>query len=368
LREVTWPLVPPSRRCGGVWAFLISAALLAVSACGDGSSSEGPVYSGELRVYNWEDYFAPDTLSSFEEEFGVSVQLDTFESEEALLAALQSDPSARDVVVASGSTIQTLLALKLLSPIDPEQVPNLANIQPAFQGLYFDPQGRYSVPYLWGTTGLAVNTRLSDPGSGSWSILWDPKNAGRVGLLDDPQEAFTMALKAEAASGNSSDPLELEAAGRRLESLRALGVRYLSPVDAIDALISEQIWVAQLYNGDALAAADENPDITYLIPKEGAPMWVDNLIIPVDALNQRNAHAFINYILRPEVIAGISEYGYYANPNGPAQDLLPPDLKTNPAVYPSADVLARSELYRERTPMGNSLVNKLWAELRRPER
>ena len=360
-------LVPSRLRTWWVCTILISFTLIAVSACGDSSDKE-PAYSGELHIYNWEDYFAPDTLANFQEEFGIQVHLATFESEHEMKAVLQSDPSAHDVVVASGSDIQTLRALKLLASIDQDQVPNLANIQPEFRGVYFDPQDKYSVPYMWGTTGLAVNIRLVDADVGSWSLLWDPKNLDRIAILDDPQEAFTMALKALGNSGNSSQRPELEDAAKKLEELDSLGVRYLNPVRAKDALVSEEIWVALLYNGDALVAGEDNPDVVYLIPEEGAPMWVDSFVIPLDARNKQNAHAFINYILRPQVIADISEYVYYANPNGPSQALLDPDLKEDPGVYPPPEVLARSEFYQERTPTGNALVNELWAELRRSDR
>ena len=149
---------------GLVIAFMI---LLAAIDCGGGSPTQQP-YSGELHIYNWEDYFAPDTLANFQEEFGIQVHLTTFESEHEMVAALQSDPAAYDVVVASGSDIQTLLALKLLASIDHDQIPNLANIQPEFRGVYFDSEDQYSVPYMWGTTGLAVNSRLVDA---EWRLL-----------------------------------------------------------------------------------------------------------------------------------------------------------------------------------------------------
>ena len=258
-------------------ALTVVMLALVLGACDDGKPVEDQAISGELYIYNWEDYFAPDTLSNFEEEFGVTVHLETFEVEEAILGALSSDPARYDIVVASGSIIEELLGLKLLAPINLGNVPNLENLDAAFLNLYFDSEGEYSVPYLWGTTGLAINSRLVDPDVGSWDLIWDPAYGGHIAILDDPREAFTMSLISLGFSGNSSDPQEIEAAGLRLQELTTSHSRYMGALAIQEAMEDGEIWVGQMYNGDAITAQQENPDIVYLIPKEGAPKWIDNL-------------------------------------------------------------------------------------------
>lgn len=343
---------------------VVSVLLLTIIGCGDESPTQ-LTYSGELLIHNWEDYFAPDTLKNFEEEFGVAVQLTTFDSEDTMLAALQSDPSMYDLVIASGATIETLRSLRLLAPINTENIPNLKDLEPRFHGLYYDPEDRFSVPYLWGTTGLAINSRFVDYEHASWNLLWEAEYAPHSALLDDPQEAFSMALMLLDFSGNSSETDQLEAAGQKLRELQALGIRYPDHIDVIEAMISGELWIAQMYNGDALLAAEDNPDIVYSIPQEGTLIWIDNFVVPSDAKNGRNAEAFINYILRPEVIRDISEYVYFANPNRLAQELLDPDFLADPRIHPPPDILARSEFYEARSEAANQTINRIWAELRR---
>ena len=288
----------------------IALALLGMVGCGsDADPTEEPL-SGFLYIYNWEEYFALDTLENFEKEFGVKVILSIFPSEETMLGAVLSDLAKFDLVVSSGSTIGALREQNLLAQIDFEMVSNIGNIDEAYRGLAFDPEGKYSVPYLWGSTGIAINGAFVNEDEVSWGIFWNSAYKEHIALLSDPQEFFVAALKSLGYSGNSSDEGEIRQAGDKLFELSSLNVQLLDPASIMDGLASGDIWVGQTYNGDDLFAIEENEDVVYVVPKEGAMLWVDSFVIPRDARNKRNAEAFINYILRPDVITGITEYLY----------------------------------------------------------
>ncbi len=343
-------------------AILVGVAAL-TAACG---SEEQATIGGELHVYNWDDYFAPTTLADFEAEFGVEVLLDTFDGEEAMFSVIESDPARYDVIVGSDTVIAQMADLRLLAALDLERVPNLANINPEFLDQYWDPGNRYSVPYAWGSTGIIYNTTYIDAPGESWDLLRDPSLAGRVALLDDSSVVIGLTLKSLGYPLNSDDPDDLAEAVDVLRDQRSVVTGFLD-IDTIkEQMVSEELWAAQIYNGDAAMMMWESEDFAFFIPAEGSDVWVDNLAIPRDAKNKETAEIFLNYVLRPDVHAEIANYTEYAAPNQAALDqgLIDEDLLASEVSYPPLDLLEAWLLFgSEQT----SQWNRAWADVQRNE-
>jgi spermidine/putrescine transport system substrate-binding protein len=334
---------------------MLALALLILAGCSDNRP--------ELHVFNWADYFAPDTVKNFEKEAGCRVVLDYFESSESLRARLEGGRSGFDVVFPSDEVMRAFIAKGLIEKIDPAKVPNLKNLAAKFRGLDYDPKNEYSVPYMWGTTGIAYNKSKVSPPPDSWAALWDEKVAGHVTILDDPREAFAAAMWAEGGSPVSPGPEAIEKAKKKLLSAK---------VKAFDGqpktrLIKGEAWIAQCYSGDALQAAAEKgraADIGYVIPKEGGTIWVDNLCIPKGAPSRELAHKFIDYILRPDVSAAISNAVGYANPNEAALKLVGKEVLEDPVANPPAEELRRCSLLTELEPGIKKTLDDAWAQVK----
>lgn len=319
----------------------------------------------ELHVFTWADYFAPDTIKNFEKETGCRVVVDYFESAETLRAKLDAGNSGFDVAFPSDEVMHAFIAKGLLEKLDLAKLPNFKNIAPKFRGLDYDPKNEYSVPYMWGTTGLAYNKSKVDPAPDSWAALWDPKYAGHVTVLDDAREAFAAAAFAEGGSPHALNAEGIEKAAKKL------GAAKLKAYDGQPKLrlIKGEAWIAQCYSGDAMQAAgadakERSGDIGYVIPKEGGTLWFDNLCIPKGAPSKDLAHKFIDYILRAEVSAAISDSVEYANPNEAAQKLIKKEVLENRAANPTEDELKRCTLLKELDPETKKKLDNAWARVK----
>jgi spermidine/putrescine transport system substrate-binding protein len=316
-------------------------------------------------VFNWADYFGPETIKNFEKEFDCRVVPDYFESAETLRARLDGGNSGFDVVFPSDEVMRTFIAKRLLEPLDLGRIPNVKNLSAKFRGLEYDPKNEYSVPYMWGTTGIAYNKSKVHPAPDSWAALWDPKYAGNVTILDDAREAFAAAIWADGGSAIELSGDLIEKGRKKLASAK---------VRAFDGqpklrLIKGEAWIAQCYSGDALQAAgadakERSGDIGYVIPKEGGTIWVDNICIPKGAPNKGLAHKFIDYLLRPDVSAAISNEVSYANPNEAAQGLIHKEILENRAANPSEDELKRCSLLKELDPQIKRKLDDAWAQVK----
>ena len=317
----------------------------------------------ELHVFNWTDYFAADTVKNFEKEFDCRVVLDYFESAETLRAKLEGGRSGFDVVFPSDEVMRAFVAKGLIDRIDLAKVPNIKNIAARFRGLDYDPKNEYSVPYMWGTTGIAYNKKKVSPAPDSWAALWDPKVADHVTILDDPREAFAAAIWVDGGPGLAPTEAALETARKRLIDAR---------VKAFDGqpklrLIKGEAWIAQCYSGDALQAAsakERDGDIGYVIPKEGGTIWVDNICVAKGAPNRELAHKFIDYLLRPDVSAAISDDVQYANPNEAAQSRIKKEVLENRVANPSEEELKRCAIFKELSPEMKKKLDDAWAQVK----
>jgi spermidine/putrescine-binding protein len=288
--------------------------------------------------------------------------VDLYDSNEALLAKLQAGNAGYDVIVPSDYSVQVLTAQRLLQPLDHSALPNLRHIDPSFLDRAYDRGNRFCVPYFWGTTGIAYRkSRVSGP-IDSWQALWDPRYRGRILMLDDAREAFTAALKRRGHSLNVTDEPTLRVARDDLIAQRAL-VRVYNSTNFEDVLLSGDVWIAQGWNGQFAKAMDQDPDIEYVIPKEGSELFIDNLAIPVDARHPALAHQFLDFAMEPEIAAEICRTMKYSSPNRSAWPLLPEALRRNPAIFPPADVLERLEMVRD-PGEATVLYDRLWTEVK----
>lgn len=330
---------------------LWAALLVLAPAC----SKAGPT----LYVFNWGDYFAKDTIANFEKEFGCQVKVDEITSTEELRAKLLVPPSGYDVVFASDEIVPTLIAQGLLEKLDGAKLPNLRNLMARWRNLPFDPANAYSVPYMWGTTGIAYNREKVSPPPDSWTALWDPKVANRDTLLKDPREVFAAAMWAEGESPFNPSTGAIEKAKKRLLTRKPRA--YTSTPK--DMLIQGDAWISQCFSGDALQAAEAAP-VDYVIPKEGGTLWLDTMCVPKGARTPDLAHQFIDYLLRPEVSAAISNETFFANPNEPAQKLIKKEVLENPIAYPREEDLKRCSLLRDLPPDLKKKLHDAWAEVK----
>ncbi len=317
-----------------------------------------------LNVYNWEDYFGDTTIVDFEKEFGVKVNLQTFDNEDIMLSSIQSDPTKYDIIVASDILVREMIDMKLLAQIDKENIPNLKNIGNEFINPLYDQGNQYSIPYMWGTSGLVINHKYIKEQEPSWSILWNPNYKGKISMLYNMQDVVGAILKYLGYSANSVNPAELEKARQILLKQKPLLRGYEDNITIRDDLISEKLWAGHNYSGEGSFAADKNKNLEYVIPKEGGFIWVDNLLIPIGSQHKYTAEVFINYILRPDVSAKIANYLWYANTNEAARELTNPEILKNPSLYPSDEVRKKLEFSGYFGGVeAIAIYNQIWAEL-----
>jgi spermidine/putrescine-binding protein len=316
----------------------------------------------ELSFYNWSYYIAETTIPDFESEFGAKVVYDNFSSNGEVLAKLQTGGGGYDLTVPSDYMVEILIKQNLLEELDFANIPNIANIDPQFRNTPFDPDGRFSVPYQWGTTGIGVNTRYVKEAIDSWEALWNPAYSGRISVLDDMRSGMVPALRLLGYSVNETDPARLEEARDLMFTQKAFVRTYTSDT-YLDLLKSGDVWLAMGWSGDIYQVMRENPDVVFVIPKEGSYIWVDNLVIPKGATNKALAESFINYVLREQVGADISDYTGYSTPNRAAFPLVADTLRNDPSLYPPADVRQRLEFMKD-VGDATALYTRIWNEIK----
>jgi spermidine/putrescine-binding protein len=321
-----------------------------------GSAELGPI-ERKLNIYNWSDYIAPDVVPGFEKEFGVAVSYDTYESSEEMVAKLQAGAVGYDLVVPTTYAVSELVATGRLARLSRKYLPNLANISPVFRGLPHDPDNAYAVPWQWGMTGIAWRADLVATPPDSWAVFLDQRYRGRMTMLDDLRDVIGAFLRYRGHSINSIEPGELETARHDAVAAKANLKAYLSaPVKG--QLITGDVWLAQLWNGDAAQASKEQTALRWALPKEGSTLWIDSLGVPASAPHPRAAHEFINYILRPGIGAAISAVTGYGTPNQAAMPLL-----ASPVPYPSPNELARLEIQKD-LGRASGLWDQIWTEIK----
>ncbi|KAF1051390.1 MAG: Putrescine-binding periplasmic protein [Stenotrophomonas maltophilia] len=336
----------------------------------------------QVRIYNWFDYIGPDTLKGFQQSTGIAPKYDVYDSNEVLEAKLLSGHSGYDLVVPSDSFLPNYLKAGVFQPLDKSKLPNWKNLNPALLKVLAakDPGNQYVMPYMWGTNGIAYNVDkvkaiLGDNAPlDSWDLLFKPENLSRlkqcgVAFLDSPTEVIPQALHYLGLSPNSHNPEDYDKAEKLLSSLRPY-ITYFSSSKFVTDLANGDVCVAMAWSGGAMQAASRAKEakngvhIEYRIPKEGSAAWFDVLAIPKDAQNVEQAHAFLNYLLQPEVVAPISDYVSYANPNQAADSLISAELHNNPNVYPPAEMQAKLYSVEMLPPKLERIRTRTWTKVK----
>ena len=321
---------------------------------------------GQVIVYNWGDYLDPDAIDLFEKETGIDVVYEEYETNEIMYPKIQSGAIAYDVVCPSDYMIQRMIENGLLAEINYDNIPNLKYIDQKYQNLAksFDPENKYSVPYLWGTVGILYNKKMVDEPIDSWSVLWDEKYKDSILMQDSVRDAFGVALKYLGYSLNSTDLDELQAAKNLLIEQKPLVQAYV--IDQVrDKMIGNEAALGVIYSGEALYCQQENPNLDYVIPKEGSNLWMDSWVIPKNAEHKKNAEAFINFLCRPDIAKMNFEYITYSIPNSAGQTLIEDDSMRNSTIaFPDIDQLKNCETFNFLGDENEALYNELWREVK----
>ncbi len=367
---------------------LAIASTLALGGCGnkqDARQAQDAGVAGAeekvLHVFNWSDYIAEDTIRDFEQRTGIKVTYDVFDSNDVLETRLLAGNSGFDVVVPSASFLERQIKAGVFQKLDRGQLPNLANMDPDIEQrvALHDPDNQHSVTYMWGTTGIGYNEEkikgiLGDTPLDSWNYLFDPALAAQfkdcgISVLDAPDELLKIALAWMGRDPNSEQEADLKAAEEKLMAVRPL-IRKIHSSQYIEDLANGDICIALGWSGDILQARDRASEagrgvvVNYVIPQEGTIIWFDMLAIPADAKHPRNAHAFINYLMEPQVSANNSNFVNYANANAASLELVDDQVKNDPGIYPPPEVktklfpsLAYSENFQR-------LMNRMWTKFK----
>jgi spermidine/putrescine transport system permease protein len=318
--------------------------------------------SGELNVFIWSNYLPDNVIAEFERRYDAKLNVELYDSNEALLAKLQSGGASYDIIVPSDYMVTVLREQGLLGELNRDLLTNISNLDTQFAGLPYDPANQHSIPYMWGTTGIAYRKDKVAGTIDSWEALWDSRYKDRIAMLDDVRETFGAALKLLGKSENSTDPSEIQAAAVLLMEQKPLVKAYDS--GGFDQmLLSGDAWIAQAYSGQIAKAIAENPAIAYVIPKEGCTIFVDNMCITRNSPNKELAHEFINFVLEARVAADIANGTGYSSVNLAGRALIRPDLLANEAAYPPRDAIERCEFIREIGPVV-SVYDRFWTEIK----
>ena len=344
-------------------------------ASGTDSAASGSADGGELYVYNWGEYIDEDVISQFEEETGITVVYDLFETNEEMYPVIEAGAVNYDVVCPSDYMIQKMRENDLLAELNFDNIPNIDQIDPAYMEMSqaFDPENKYSVPYCWGTVGILYNTKLLDelgvPAPTKWADLWDERLSGEILMQDSVRDAFMVALKKDGYSMNSESKDELEQTKQELIDQKPLVQAYV--IDQVrDKMIGGEAAVGVIYSGEMLYIQDEvanlglDYDLEYVIPEEGTNLWLDSWVIPKNAKNKENAEKWIDFMCRPEIAKANFEYITYPTPNKGAFELLDEDMQNNKAVFPDIDSLKNSEVYKYLGDETDAVYNELWKEVK----
>lgn len=330
-------------------------------------AKENDVMNGEkLVVYNWGEYIDPEVLTMFEEETGIDIVYEEFETNEILYPKISSGAIAYDVICPSDYMIQRMIENDLLSEINFDNIPNLKNIGKQYleQSRQFDPENKYSVPYCWGTVGILYNKMMVDEPVDSWSILWDPKYKDNILMQDSVRAAFGVTLKYLGYSLNSTDLDELTEAKNLLIEQKPLVQAYV--IDQVrDKMIGNEAALGVIYSGEAIYTQKENPNLEYVIPKEGSNIWIDSWVIPKNAEHKENAEKFINFLCRPDIALMNFEYITYSTPNEAARELIEDEsIRNSEIAFPDLSKYDNLETFQYLGTEADQVYGDLWNKVK----
>ncbi len=314
-----------------------------------------------INVYNWGDYIDEDTIRDFEKIYNIRVNYDQFATNEEMYVKIKSGSSKYDVLFPSDYMIERMIEEDLLHKIDLNNIPNYKYIESHFKNLDFDPNNEYSVPYFWGTMGILYNKTMVDEEVDSWKILWDEKYQDEIFMLDSQRDSIGITLKMLGYSLNTIDEDELEKAKEALIEQRPLVLAYV--IDEVtDKMVAGEGALAVVWSGDAVAAMRQNPDLDYVIPKEGSNLWFDSMVIPKNSEHKEEAELFINYMCETDVAYRNADYVGYSTPHIEARKKLDPKIRDSEVAYPDMESLDNCEIFHH---LGKDLklYDRIWTDI-----
>ena len=335
-----------------------AAAVLRFSSPGAWSAEDN-----KLNFYNWDTYIGETTLADFKAASGIEVKMELFADNDELFAKLQKGNPGYDVIVPTNNYVERMIAAGMLMPLDHSLIPNKTNIDPVFQDAAYDPDRKYSQPYMWGTAGVGYRKSRVESVPDSWKwLLASDKYKGRIALMGDKSTAIQMGLKLLGHSLNTTDPSLI----KRVEEMlirQKPHIKAFADDDGQDLLLAGEVDLAMEWNGDILQIMKKEADIGYVVPREGGLLWQDCLCIPKGAPHPENAHKFIDFLLRADVGAAIADFIQYATPNAAAKARMPAAYRNNPAIFPPSEVTKASEFPVYLGEDYERLIEETWARI-----
>ncbi len=318
-----------------------------------------------LNLYTWSGVIPEFAIQQFEKETGIKVNFSTYDSNETMYSKLNATPNAGyDVIEPSSYYVERMRKQNMLEPIDHTKLSNFKNVDPEFIDRKYDPHARYNVPFIWGTTGIFVNKNYFNPKTlTKWSDLWDPRFENQLMLLDDSREVFAVALHVLGYSINDSDPAHIRKAYLKLQELIP-NIKLYKSDGVITIMIDEDATIGMAWDGDLYKSKKENANLEYILPKQGFVLYVDCFAIPKNPPHRENAYKFLNFMLRPDVAKQIVLNNNFATANLAARKLLPANVRNNPIIYPSREVLRHGELQEDISDTALQLYEDYWEKLK----
>jgi len=318
-----------------------------------------------LNLYTWSGVIPEFIIQQFEKETGIKVNFSTYDSNEIMYAKLKATKEAGyDVIEPSSYYIDRMRRQGMLEKIDQSKLSHFKNEDPEFLNQSYDPYNHFSIPFIWGTTGLFINTNNYAPNSITrWADIWNKKYENQLMLLDDSREVFAVALLALGYSINDNHPEHIKQAYLKLKELNP-NIKVFKSDGVMTLLIDEDVDIGMVWNGDLYKAKKENPRLSFIFPKEGFVIWVDSFAIPKNAPHPENAYQFINFMLRADVANAVSLSNNYPTPNLAARKLLPQDIRDNQIIYPSRETLRHGQFQTDISDKAIALYEKYWEKLK----
>ncbi len=320
---------------------------------------------GVVNVFNWEDYIDPDVLTLFEEETDIKVNYMNFTTNEDMMVQVRTNPAAFDVIFPSDYVIERLIKEDLLLELDMDQIPNAEGTLDWLQNPAYDPDHKFSVPYMWGTVGILYDTTRVDGPVDSWSVLFEETYKGEIFMLDSIRDSLGLAMKYLGYSMNTRDPLELNAAKDLLVKQKQDGIVKAYQVDETkDKMVAGEGILGVVWSGDAQYAINLNSDLAYVVPKEGSNVWVDGMVVPRAAKNPENAHILIDFLSRPDIAMMNQDYIQYSTPIKGAVELLGEEYLENTNINPTQETIDNCEFFYDIPPEFMTIYNALWSQVK----
>ena len=340
-------------------ALIIAAIMLfaLLPACGKSYPN------GEVNVYNWGENIDESIFDDFEKKTGIKVNYKTYQANEQLYSVLKQGGSSYDVIIPSDYMISRLIDEDMLEKINFDNVPNIKNIDSRYLNQAFDPKNEYSVPYTWGVTGIIYNSKTIKDDITDWTAMYNPAYTGQILQFDNSRDAFASALFILGYDVNTTDKSLIDEAYELLKQQKPILQGYFMD-EMYDKLEGGEAAIGAYYAGDALLMMENNPDLKFVIPESGSNMFIDAMCIPKGAKNKANAEAFINFMCETDVCLANMDVTCYATPSKPAYDALPDEVKNNPIMFPSDDVLDKCQIYINLPTEINDYYAKLWTDLK----